>query len=278
MSILWTALQLPTLSAWGCCGLIACVLGVESPDFQVVHRVGGNDTKQSKNKSARNKSAKQNQKKKQNTSVAQRRFLGFELPIGNSVKQDVRQRFEIVPALSRVGVDLSTPIGGVTAKSSRVTGGLVAVPKSPDAKTTAWLVVKTAGLSTGDRKHDAMIHDALEAKAHPEICFTLRSFKVTKMDRQARKLVGTARCTMWICGKAHRLEIPVEAHQERARGGGLLVVKGEVTIKLSKMGVKVPRTFGIPLIYDEITLWLGVRGRHLGAARDQKHKVVADAR
>ena len=285
MSILWTTLRLPNLSTWACCGLIVCVLGVENPDLRRCDRLpvgvleaegeqgaGGNDAKKSKNKPVK-KSRKNNQK----ISAAQRHFLGFELPIGNSVKLDERQRFEIVPALSRVGVDLNTPIGSVTAKSSRVSGGLVAAPKSPDAGPTAWLVVKTATLCTGDQKHDAMIHDALEARAHPEIRFTLRSFTVTKMGVGGRKLTGTASCTMWICGQALRLRVPVEVHQGQAQGHGqLLVVKGEVKLKLSEMGVKVPRTFGIPLIYDEITLWLGVRGRHLGLERH--HKEVADAR
>ena len=289
MSILWTTLRLPNLSAWGCCGLIACVLGVENPDLRRCdrlpvgvleaageHGAGGEDAKKSKNKPAK-RNQKKKQKKHQSTPVAERHFLGFKLPNGNSVKLDERQRFEIVPALSRVGVDLSTPIGSVTAKSSRVSGGLVAAPKSPDAGPTAWLVVKTATLCTGDRQHDAMIHDALEAKAHPEIRFTLRSFTVSKMDLGGRKLTGTADCTLWICGQALKLRVLVEAHQGQAQGHGqLLVVKGEVKLKLSEMGVKVPRTFGIPLIHDEITLWLGVRGRHLGP--ELPHEEVADAR
>ena len=151
----------------------------------------------------------------------------------------------------------------------------MAPPKSLETEATAWLVVKTESLSTGDQARDAMLHDALMAKTHPEIRFTLRSFKVTKLDLGARTLTGTASCTMWICGCAQQLELPVEAHLDPEQR---LVLKGEAKLKLSEMGVQVPRTFGIPLIQDEITLWLGLRGRHLGAEPGTPPKEVADAR
>jgi polyisoprenoid-binding protein YceI len=251
VSILWTTLRLPNLAAWSCCGLAVCLGGVENVDpatyWQELKPV------------------------KQEPKPVTSRFLGFQVPQAISIQPDRPQRFEIVPALSRVGVDMNTPIGSVTAKSSPTRGELVAIPRRPEAQTTAWMVVKTAGLSTGDRNRDAMIHDALRAKSHPEIRVTLRSLKVAKMG--TRKLTGTADCTMWICGQTQRLRVAVEAQRDHRQ---LLVVKGQVKLKLSKMGVEVPRTLGIPLIHDEITLWLAVRGRHLGP--DRRHKVVARAR
>jgi polyisoprenoid-binding protein YceI len=268
MSILWTAARLLSLSDWACCGLFACVIGVQHPDFFALGSPPAfSVTGEGKNK----KPVRKNNKK---TSVAPRRFLGFELPDSNKMKPSERQRFEIVPSLSQVGVDMTTPIGSFTAKSARISGDLAAAPKTPAAEPTAWLVVRTSSLCTGDRKRNAMLHDALRAKAHPEIRFTLRSLKVRKVDLEARKLTGTASCTMWICGRAQRLQFSVEAHLDQACR---LVLKGETKLKLSKMGVVVPRTFGIPLISDEITLWLGVRGRHLGA-EPRPGEEVADAR
>ena len=80
---------------------------------------------------------------------------------------------------------------------------------------------------------------------------------------------------MWICGHAQRVQFPVQAHLDPKQG---LVLKGEVKLSLSEMGVQVPTTFGIPLLHDEITLWLGVRGRHLGPEPRTPAKEVADAR
>ncbi len=281
MSILWTSIRLLGLSAWAGCGLFAFVIGVQHPDifrleqltvFQAGGVDGAGDTKAKK----KNKKTKSNKKKQPaKNSKKDRRFLGFELPCRDRMKLDEPQRFEIAASLSQVGVDLKTPVGSLTAKSSRISGTLVAAPKSLETEATAWLVVKTESLSTGDQSRDAMLHDALMAKTHPEIRFTLRSFKVTKLDLGARKLTGIASCTMWICGGAQQLELPVEAHLDPEQR---LVLKGEAKLKLSEMGVQVPRTFGIPLIQDEITLWLGLRGRHLGAEPGTPPKEVADAR
>lgn len=256
MSILWTTLRLPNLAALGCCGLAACVVGVERPDIAI-----------------RQQEPVVQEPVKQKPAASKRRFLGFELPDASPIQPDEPQRFEIDAAGSRVGVDMGTPIGSVTARTSQVRGGLVAIPKRPEAQTTAWMVLRTAGLSTGDRHRDAMLHDALRAKTHPEIRFTLRSLQVDKMDPGATKLTGTAACTMWICGQAQRLHVAVEAQRNPEQ---LLVVKGQVKVKLSEMGVEVPRTLGIPLIHDQITLWLAVRGRYLGP--DRSHKAVARAR
>jgi polyisoprenoid-binding protein YceI len=266
------------MAAWAGCGLFACVIGVqhqdlfqfgELPVLQVAgHQAGAGETKANKKKHQDNNKPAANHHK-------DRRFLGFELPDRHTMNLDQRQRFEIAPALSQVGVDLSTPVGSLTAKSSRISGALVVAPKQPEAEATAWLTVKTKSLSTGDRSRDAMLHDALKAHSHPEIRFNLRSFQVQKLNLQARKLTGTATCTMWICGRAQKLLFPVEAQLDPKQG---LVLKGEVKLSLSKMGVEVPRTFGIPLLMDEITLWLGIRGRYLGAEPRPPSKQVADAR
>lgn len=280
MTILWTALRLPNLAAWGCCGLAVCVGGLEYPDHAMYRQDpalwGPVDQEPARKPQRQPKPRKPQgpmQQKPMKQQQAASHFLGFELPVGSSIGPDEPQHFEVVPVLSRVGVDMSTPIGSVTAKSSAVRGGLAANPKTPEVQTTAWMVVATGGLSTGNRSRDAMLHDALKAKTYPEIRFTLRSFEVAKMDADARKLTGTAACTMWICGRAQRLEVFVEAQRDRRQ---LLVVTGQVKLRLSEMGVEVPRTLGIPLIHDEITLWLAVRGRRVGS--EPQNKAVARAR
>jgi YceI-like domain len=273
MSLLWTARRLPNLIAWGCCGLVVCVVGGEQPDPGLCDRL----LSPTRQEPVKGKRTAENKTPAPTTPDVQRCFLGFELPAGSGAEPEARQCFEIVPDLSRVGVDMGTPVGGITAKSSCVGGSLVASPKRPESDATASLVVRTRSLSTGNRKHDAMIHDALQANTHTEIRLTLRSFTVVDRDVEAHRLTGIAECTLWICGHAHRLRIPVAVRQEQAPGHGwLLVVKGEAKLNLSKMGVEVPRTFGIPLIHDEITLWLGVRGRSTGPA--PTHKEVARAR
>lgn len=189
--------------------------------------------------------------------AAGRAFLGFRLP-DDGFSPERRQRFEIIPALSRVGFDAATPIDTFSAISSDVCGFGEASPADPEAQPRGRLVVHTRSLSTGDAGRDRILHEGLRADRHPEIEFSVDSFETQELDLGSLALVGQAHCTMQVCGSEQRLTVPVKVCIDSRRQ---LTVEGEVALSLSAMGVEVGSTLGVPMISDEITMWFGIRAR-----------------
>lgn len=193
---------------------------------------------------------------------AKKSFLAFKLP-SSTFSFAGRQRLAIVPALSRVGFDAKSTLHDFSGVTSSVEGELVADLAHPDAGCSGSIRVRSASLDTGVADRDAEMRTRLAVAEHPELRFDWRSFEVREVDAAAQKTSGEARGLLTIRGVAREVSMPVTVSVDENKR---VSIAGELRLRLSQFNVEAPNKLGLITMQDEVTVWIALRARSLGAA------------
>ena len=193
-------------------------------------------------------------------------FLAFDRPTA-TFDFSARQRFQIVPSLSRVGFDAKSTLhdfSGVTSKvEGELTVNLSAAADRPKAKITA----DAASLDTGLAGRDEDMRKTLAVETHKSIEFEWTSFEVTELDAAAMKLAGKAKGKLTIRGKTREIEMPVQVSVDAARR---VAIEGECTIQMKDFEVEPPSQLGMIKVDDELKLWISLRARFVGLPKERE--------
>jgi polyisoprenoid-binding protein YceI len=114
---------------------------------------------------------------------------------------------------------------------------------------TGKVFVPVADLECGNGKMNDHMRKALKAADNPAIEFTLVSYEL-------RGTQALLRGTLGIAGAQQEIEIPATVTQE---DGGVVRVKGETEIRMTKWGVKPPSLMlGTMKVKDPVTIGFDV--------------------
>lgn len=193
---------------------------------------------------------------------AKKSFLAFKLP-SSGFSFAGRQRLAIVPALSRVGFDAKSTLHDFSGVTSSVEGELVTDLAHPDAACGGNIRVRAASLDTGVADRDAEMRTRLAVAEHPELRFDWQSFEAREVDAAAMKLSGQARGVLTIRGVAREVAMPVTVSVDESKR---VSIAGELRLRMSQFNVEAPSKLGLITVQDEVTLWIALRARSLGAA------------
>jgi polyisoprenoid-binding protein YceI len=191
-------------------------------------------------------------------------FLARPLPSGTFAFGD-RQRFAIVPALSRVGFDAKSTLHDFSGVTSKVEGELTVTLAHADRKPAGRLTVEAASLDTGLAGRDEDMRKTLDVGVHKTLEFEWTSFSVTAVDEQAQTVSGTASGKLTVRGKSKPIDMPVRVSVDASKR---LSIEGEAVIRLQDFDVKPPSQVGVIKVDDELKLWIALRARFVGKAKD----------
>jgi polyisoprenoid-binding protein YceI len=191
-----------------------------------------------------------------------RSFLSFKLP-AQGFAFDQRQRFAIVPKLSRVGFDAKSTLHDFSGVTTAVAGELTTNPARPAEACSGTVSAQASTLDTGVDARDESMQELLEPQRFPELRFDWTGFDASSVDATAQRVGGIARGRLTIHGTAHDVAMPVNVSVDASKR---LAIEGQTKIKLSAYGVRPPSKLGVISVEDEITLWVALRARPLGAA------------
>ena len=94
---------------------------------------------------------------------------------------------------------------------------------------------KSTSLKSEHKLMDSKAHDALKAKKHPEIIFSLNESEIKQINDVDFK--GSLKGTLYISGVSKSIMIPVKG---KIDGKNELVAKGTIKIKMSNFSVEPP--------------------------------------
>ena len=193
-------------------------------------------------------------------------FLAFELPSA-AFAFDQRQSFAIIPALSRVGFDAQSTLHDFSGVSSKVEGTLRVNLARAEAKPSGKLTVEAGSLDTGLADRDVDLRKTLDVEHFQALTFEWSGFATTAVDARAMTLEGIATGKLTIRGKTHEVSIPVKVAVDGSRR---VAIDGELVIRLADYGVVPPSPMGMIKVADELKLWIALRARLLGPAREDE--------
>lgn len=197
-----------------------------------------------------------------------RTFLSFELP-DRRYRFDAKQRYTLLPALSRVGFDAKSTLHDFSGVTSAVRGAFVANFGDPASLWSGEIGCRAATLITGVEGRDEGLREHLDVQHHPEILFEISRFAPDAQgsDPAHEQLHGQITGNMTIRGKTRELTMPVRIHVDEARR---VVVEGEVPLRLTDYGVPVPSQLGLIGMEDEVKIWIALRARATGEVNDAR--------
>lgn len=175
-----------------------------------------------------------------------------------------RQRFEVISSLSRVGFDAQSTMHDFSGVTQDVSGWVEARLADPGKDGRGQIVARAATLRTGIDGRDEEMRERLDVEHHPDLRFDWTGFELESLDRATTKLRGHALGTLTVKGVTRPLRIPVNVELDPQRR---LVLAGELVVKMSDFGVEPPN-LGVIRVKDEVKVWLSLRLRSLGRARD----------
>ena len=193
-------------------------------------------------------------------------FLSFKLP-SQGFAFDQRQRFAIVPSLSRIGFDAKSTLHDFSGVTTAIEGELTANLAKPGEGCGGAVRAKTASLDTGLADRDEAMREILEPAKFPELRFDWSAFQATSVDAAAQKLSGVAVGRLTIHGVAREIAMPVTVAVDASKR---LAIDGQTRVKMSDFGVRPPSKLGLISVEDEATLWIALRARTLGLAGEEK--------
>lgn len=196
-------------------------------------------------------------------------FLAFRVPKSGSSAVGAfagRQRWSILPSLSRVGFDAKSTLHDFSGVTSSVDGEIVVDLAQPAAGCSGSVSATGATLDTGVADRDEEMRKRLAVDANPKLRFDWTSFEPREVDATGEKLTGEARGKLTIKGVAREVRVPVRANVDKNRR---LTVEGELKIKMSEFGIEPPNQLGMIKVQDEVTVWIALRARSLGAATEK---------
>ncbi len=189
-----------------------------------------------------------------------RSFLAFDLA-ANEFRFDQRQRYEILPSLSRVGFDAKSTLHDFTGVSSAVSGTVVADLAHPETNPEGRIVVEAKTLVSGLEGRDAAMREHLATDQHATIRFELETFTADRIDAGKLSVAGKATGRLTIRGKTQPLTLPVTLTIDEARR---LCIEGEAPLRLPEFGIEVPSKLGLIKMDDQVRIWLALRLRGAG--------------
>jgi polyisoprenoid-binding protein YceI len=195
--------------------------------------------------------------------AAGRSFLAFHLPV-QAFSFAGRQRFVLLPELSRVGFDAKSTLHDFSGVTSRVRGEFTADLAQPDRAPAGRVACIAGSLVTGVDGRDANLREHLDVERHPEIAFTIDGFEPARVDAAAQELDGTLRGRLQVRGVERPVRMPVQLAVDAARR---VEIRGELPLKLTDYGVPVPSKLGLISMQDEVKVWIALRARSAGGTQ-----------
>jgi polyisoprenoid-binding protein YceI len=191
-------------------------------------------------------------------------FLAFDLP-SSAFTFDRRQRFAIVPSLSRVGFDAKSTLHDFSGVSSSVEGTFNVDLSRPGEKPSGRITVEAASLDTGLADRDVDMRKTLAVEQFQTLTFEWNGFVATGVDARAMTVAGTASGKLTIRGRSRDVSLPVKVSVDASRR---VAIEGELAIKLGDFEVVPPSQLGVIKVADEMKLWIALRARLLGPAKE----------
>lgn len=193
-----------------------------------------------------------------------RSAFAFSLP-SQSLRFDARQRFELLPSLSRVGFDAKSTLHDFTGVTSKLSGTVTLNLSAPGTECRGAIRVDAAALDTGLAGRNDAMRDHLATAQHGEIVFAFESMTDVTVDAKALRTLGTVHGKLTIRGQTHDLAMPVRLHVDDSRR---VHAEGEAKVLLSAYGVPVPSQLGMIKMEDEVKIWIALQARSLGNAAE----------
>ncbi len=197
-------------------------------------------------------------------SPPKRGFLGFQLPSG-AFAFDQRQRFAILPSLSRVGFDAKSTLHDFSGVTAKVDGKFSVNLAKPGEKPLGTITVETKSLDTGLVDRDVDMKKCLGAEQFASLTFEWSGFSATSVDAKAMTVTGKAGGKLTIRGKSHDVSMPVKVSVDASKR---IAIDGELSIKLSDYDVAPPSQLGLIKVEDEVKIWVALRARLVGPAKE----------
>jgi polyisoprenoid-binding protein YceI len=191
-------------------------------------------------------------------------FLAFDLP-SSAFAFDRRQRFAIVPSLSRVGFDAKSTLHDFSGVSSSVEGTFEVDLARPGEKPSGRITVEAASLDTGIAGRDVDMRKTLAVEQFKTLTFEWSGFSATAVDARAMTLAGSATGKLTIRGKTREVSMPVKVSVDASRR---VAIEGELSIQLGDYEVVPPSQLGMVKVADELKLWIALRARLLGPVKE----------
>lgn len=191
-----------------------------------------------------------------------RGFLAFRLP-SQGFDFNRRQRFEIITSLSRVGFDAKSTLHDFTGVSSDVSGQLILNLGDAATGIGGAVSANAKALKTGVAGRDENMYEHLATTQHPDLVFQVEGFETTQADEKSMTVSGTILGTMTIRGVSQKISMPVEISVDPSRR---LVLEGQMPLDITDYDIAVPTQFGVIGMEEEVSVWVSLRARSLGAA------------
>ncbi|MEO6710553.1 MAG: YceI family protein [Planctomycetota bacterium] len=191
-------------------------------------------------------------------------FLGFQPPSA-IFAFDQRQRFAIVPSLSRVGFDAKSTLHDFSGVTSKVDGNFSVNLAKPAEKPLGTISAESSSLDTGLADRDKDMHKSLGSEQFKTIEFQWTGFSADQIDAKAMTISGKATGKLSIRGVSQELTLPVKVSVDASRR---VVIEGETKIRLSDYAVVPPSQLGVIKVEDEVKIWIALRARLLGPAKE----------
>jgi polyisoprenoid-binding protein YceI len=191
-------------------------------------------------------------------------FLGFQLPSA-SFAFDQRQKFMILPALSRVGFDAKSTLHDFSGVTTKVDGSFsVNLAKAGD-KPLGTITAESSSLDTGLADRDKDMRKSLGVEQFKSLEFQWTAFEPGAVDAKAMTLSGNAKGKLTIRGVSKEVSMPVKVSVDASKR---VAIEGELKIKLSEYGVVPPSQLGVIKVEDEVKVWIALRARLVGLAKE----------
>ncbi len=191
-------------------------------------------------------------------------FLGFRLPSG-AFAFDQRQRFAILPSLSRVGFDAKSTLHDFSGVTTKVDGKFSVNLAKAGEKPLGTITVETKSLDTGLVDRDVDMKKYLGAEQFAALTFEWSGFTATAVDAKAMTVAGNATGKLTIRGKSHDVSMPVKVSVDASKR---VAIDGELSIKMSDYDVAPPSQLGLIKVEDEVKMWVALRARLVGPAKE----------
>jgi len=186
-----------------------------------------------------------------------RGFLSFDLP-SQRVVFDARQRWKIVPSLSRVGFDGKSTLHDFSGVTSKLGGSLEVDLAHPDKNPKTSIHVQAARLKTGVDGRDEEMYTTLDVKKHPQITFELNAFTSKTVDAAKERVTGIAKGEMTIHGVSQDVEMLTTLSIDSSRR---LHIDGEMPLDLTDYKITPPSKMGLVGMDKRIKVWIRLRAR-----------------
>ncbi|HTF86797.1 MAG TPA: YceI family protein [Planctomycetota bacterium] len=191
-------------------------------------------------------------------------FLGFQPPSA-AFAFDQRQRFAIVPTLSRVGFDAKSTLHDFSGLTSKVDGNFSVNLSKPADKPLGTISAESSSLDTGLADRDKDMHKSLGSEQFKTLEFQWTGFTADQVDAKAMTISGKATGKLSIRGVSQDITLPVKVSVDASKR---VVIEGETKIKMSDYAVVPPSQLGVIKVEDEVKIWIALRARLLGPAKE----------